>query len=107
MDILDRPSHTHESSSSHSQRRSYSSTSVEEKPSTSRSIESTSTSTIKVESDTKKRSQSFNRPVLRSVVPDSQLISLARRPVQSGRGKSILILSHVFFFHIYFSWSTN
>ncbi|UJR24794.1 hypothetical protein I4U23_006169 [Adineta vaga] len=92
-----RPSHTHESSSSHSQRRSYSSTSVEEKPSTSRSIESTSTSTIKVESDTKKRSQSFNRPVLRSVVPDSQLISFARRPVQSGRvGQRIDIFTNHF-----------
>ena len=40
-----------------------------------------------IESDTKKRSRSFIRPVLRSAVPDSQLMSLARRPVQSGNGK--------------------
>ncbi|CAF3451427.1 unnamed protein product, partial [Rotaria sp. Silwood2] len=90
-----RPSRGDESSSESSQRRSYSSTGVEEKPSTSsiqssRFTESISTSTVPktssdTESDTKKRSRSFVRPPLRSAVPDSQLISLARRPAQSGR----------------------
>ncbi len=93
--ILARSSRADESSSEHSQRRSYSSTGVEEKPSSSQSIRSTefvSTSTVpkptsETESDTKKRSRSFVRPPLRSAVPDSQLLSFARRPAQTGHRK--------------------
>ncbi|CAF1268322.1 unnamed protein product [Rotaria sp. Silwood1] len=90
-----RPSRPEESSSEPSQRRSYSTTGVEEKPSTSSSQSSTFTESVStsavpktssdIGSDTKKRSRSFMRPPLRSAVPDSQLISLARRPAQPGR----------------------
>ncbi|CAF0840758.1 unnamed protein product [Adineta ricciae] len=88
-----RSGRSHERSSSHSQRRSYSSADVEEKPSSSqlsRTVESSSTSTVpkttkEAESSSKARSRSFVRPIIRSAVPESQLISLARRPAQSGR----------------------
>jgi hypothetical protein len=64
---------------------------VEENPSTSQSTASSSSVIPKtssdIESDAKKRSRSFTRPVLRSAVPDSQLISIARRPSPVGRSK--------------------
>ncbi|CAF3792637.1 unnamed protein product [Rotaria socialis] len=90
-----RSSRVDESSSESYQRRSYSSSSVEEKPSTSSSqpirfTEFTSSSvvpksSIDTEIDAKKRSHSFVRPLLRSAVPDSQIITLARRPALPGR----------------------
>jgi hypothetical protein len=89
--IKARTSRETESSSGYSQRRSYSSSGVEEKPSTSQSTASSSSVIPKtssdIESDAKKRSRSFTRPVLRSAVPDSQLISIARRPSPVGRSK--------------------
>ncbi len=91
--LIARSSRGDESSSEYSQRRSYSSSGVEEKPTSSqlnRPITSGSTSTIpktssETEADIKKRSRSFVRPQLRSAVPDSQFLSIARRPVQSGQ----------------------
>ncbi len=81
--ILARSSRADESSSEHSQRRSYSSTGSTEFVSTSTIPKSTS----ETESDIKKRSRSFVRPPLRSAVPDSQLLSFARRPAQTGHRK--------------------
>jgi hypothetical protein len=109
--ILARPSRTDESSSESSQRRSYSSSRAEEKPSTTRTTESGSTSTIPktsldTESESKKRSRSFARPILRSAVPDSQLLSLARRPVQPGNGRKINSI-FILIFLTCFSWSTS
>lgn len=39
-----------------------------------------------IENDNKKRSRSFARPAIRSAVPNSQLITIAKRPSQSGHG---------------------
>jgi hypothetical protein len=114
--MIARPSRSDESSSGQSQRRSYSSSGVEEKPSSSsqssRSTEFVSTSAVpktssESESDIKKRSRSFARPPLRSAVPDSQLLSLARRPAQTGQRKKSD--SKTFFFNLmnYFSWSKS
>jgi hypothetical protein len=44
-------------------------------------------------SDTKKRSRSFVRPIIRSAVPNSQITRIAKRPSQSGRG---IFLHHSF-----------
>ena len=118
--MLARSSRADESSSESYQRRSYSSSRIEEKPSTSsnQSVEFTefvSTSVVPksslvTEIDTKKRSRSFVRPLLRSVVPDSQLITLARRPALPGRGK-IVIEKKMIYFHLNlincYSWSTT
>lgn len=80
---------------------------MEGKPSTSSSqsskiIATSSTSTVPkslldTESDIKRRSRSFVRPPLRSAVPNSQLLSLARRPPQSGRSKTLFIKIFLFF----------
>ena len=51
---------------------------MEEKPSSSQSVVPKSS-----ESDVKYRSRSL----IRSAVPDSQLLSFARRPIQNGQGK--------------------
>lgn len=58
------------------------SSNVEEKPSSSSSVIPKSSS----EKDTKFRSRSL----IRSAVPDSQLLSFARRPIQNGQGKILL-----------------
>jgi hypothetical protein len=52
------------------------------------------------------RSRSFARPILRSAVPDSQLLSLARRPVQPGNGRKINSI-FILIFLTCFSWSTS
>ena len=70
--------------------RSYSSTDIEEKRSSSQSRTSAVPKTTREsEDDVKQRSRSFVRPILRSVVPDSQVLSPARRPIQSGQCKLI------------------
>ena len=77
-----------DSSSDRSHRRSYLTSHTEEKPTASSStIPKTTTET---ESDTKKRSRSFLRPQLRSAVPDSQILSFAQRPAQSGQRKTTI-----------------
>jgi hypothetical protein len=59
-------------------------------------------------SDTKKRSRSFVRPIIRSAVPNSQITTIIKRPSQSGRG---IFLPPPFkslsFSFLSFSWSTS
>ncbi|CAF4397564.1 unnamed protein product, partial [Adineta steineri] len=39
-------------------------------------------------SDTKKRSRSYVRPVIRSAVPNSQIQTIVQRPSKAGKGNS-------------------
>jgi hypothetical protein len=96
---LARTSRIDEMSSDYSQRRSYSTTGViDEKASRNGQIENGSyyvapKAPSDAGSDSKKRSRSFVRPIIRSAVPNSQLTSIAKRPSQPGHGTKIFIFS--------------
>ncbi len=97
--VLARTSRIDEVWSDYSQRRSYSSTGMyDEKPSHYGQIDNGSyngapQAPSDAGSDTKKRSRSFVRPIIRSAVPNSQITRIAKRPSQSGRG---IFLHHSF-----------
>jgi eukaryotic translation initiation factor 2C len=98
-----RTSRIDEMSSDCSQRRSYSTTGIiDEKASRNGQIENGSyyvapKAPSDAGSDSKKRSRSFVRPIIRSAVPNSQLTSIAKRPSQPGHvGDRIELYSNHF-----------
>lgn len=80
--------------SSHSHRRSHSLTgAIDDKSSLTGPIDNGSyyvapKAPSDAGSDSKKRSRSLVRPIIRSAVPNSQITTIAKRPPQPGRGKS-------------------
>lgn len=97
--ILARASRIDEISSDYSQRRSHSSIGItDEKPFLNGYRDHDSYNVApKLPSengvDIKKRSRSFVRPLIRSAVPNSQIITITKRPSQSGHG-------NLFYFYI-------
>jgi hypothetical protein len=101
-----------EISSDYSQRRSHSTTGIiDDKPIVNGQIENGSyyvapKAPSDAGSDTKKRSRSFVRPIIRSAVPNSQLTTIIKRPSQAGHAgqRTELYTNH---FQINFSKQAN